>query len=190
MTGSGADNDPLKLFAGDKGLFKDHCKEALGCLARDPQLLSSFQGLSEPLDRIKFIRAQKLSFVPASWDASGGFPKKDLGLALKFKEEGNDLFKANKFMEAADMYTKALQHCPFDSSDPSKNKDYSIILANRSAATDKAGFFEATVQDIDCALKYGYPKELHYKVTEIDPAVFSIAFVLISPQKNVRIFLT
>ena len=63
-----------------------------------------------------------------------------------------------------DRYTKAVQHCPLDITDVASNKDYAIILANRSACTDKIGLFEAAVQDIDDALKYGYPRQLHYKV--------------------------
>ena len=65
------------------------------------------------------------------------------------------------------MYTKALRYCPVDSADITNNKDYAIILANRSACTDKMGLFEGTVQDIDDALKYGYPRKLHYKVINI-----------------------
>ena len=62
------------------------------------------------------------------------------------------------------MYTTALQHCPFDSSDIKNNKDYATILANRSACTEKMGLHEAVVQDIDYAMKYGYPRHWHYKV--------------------------
>ena len=65
------------------------------------------------------------------------------------------------------MYTKAIQHCPLDITDIANNKDYAIILANRSACTDKIGLFEAIVQDIDDALKYGYPRHLHYKVSKM-----------------------
>ena len=34
----------------------------------------------------------------------------------------------------------------------------------RSAALDAGRMFEAAVQDIDSAFKYGYPKELQFKV--------------------------
>ena len=64
------------------------------------------------------------------------------------------------------MYTKALQYCPFDNNVLTNNKEYSIILANRSACTDKLGLYPAAVQDIDDALKCGYPKEWHYKVSK------------------------
>ena len=65
------------------------------------------------------------------------------------------------------MYTKAVQHCPLDRTDVTSNKDYAIILANRSACTDKIGLYEASVQDIDDAFKHGYPRQYHYKVIKI-----------------------
>ena len=83
---------------------------------------------------------------------------------MEYKAKGNELFKTNKLIEARDLYTKALQYCPFDKKDTANNKDYAVILANRSACTDKIGLFEAAVQDIDDALRYGYPKTLQYKV--------------------------
>ena len=56
--------------------------------------------------------------------------------ALEFKEKGNDFFRQHNYGEAYKHYTLALQHCPFNEEKPDdpKNKDYSIILANRSAA--------------------------------------------------------
>ena len=83
---------------------------------------------------------------------------------MEYKAKGNELFKTNQLIEARDLYTKALQYCPFDKKDTANNKDYAVILANRSACTDKIGLFEAAVQDIDDALRYGYPKTLQYKV--------------------------
>ena len=86
---------------------------------------------------------------------------------MEYKAKGNELFKTNKLIEAKDLYTKALQCCPLDKNDTANNKDYAVILANRSACTDKIGLFEAAVQDIDDALRYGYPKTLQYKVTPL-----------------------
>ena len=83
---------------------------------------------------------------------------------MALKEKGNELFKANQFMEAKDQYTQALRYCPFDESDPSKNQDYSVILANRSAVTDKVCLYSAALQDVDLAPKYNYPRNLMFKV--------------------------
>ena len=93
-----------------------------------------------------------------------GLVTKDMTKAMELKDKGNELFKANQLMEAKEMYTQALQHCPFDESDPSKNQEYSVILANRSAVTDKVYLYSAALQDVDLALKYNYPKQLLFKV--------------------------
>jgi len=60
----------------------------------------------------------------------------------------------------------AIQYCPVDETNPAdpKNKDYSIFFANRSAAFDGAGLYEACIHDIDRALLFGYPRELWYKI--------------------------
>ena len=89
---------------------------------------------------------------------------KRLDDALKFKEEGNKLFKNGSPQDAKDMYTKALMYCPFNENDLKNNKDYAIILANRSAALENLSCFEGVTEDIDLALKYGYPRELYFKV--------------------------
>ena len=62
------------------------------------------------------------------------------------------------------MYTKALMYCPFNENDVTKNKDFAIILANRSAALEAGNCHEGVIKDIDLAIKYGYPRELYFKV--------------------------
>merc|ERR1711963_432163 len=89
---------------------------------------------------------------------------KSLDDAMKFKEEGNKLFKGNSQQDAKDMYTKALMYWPINENDLKSNKDYAIILANRSAALEKLRCHEGVAEDIDLALKYGYPRELYFKV--------------------------
>lgn len=50
-----------------------------------------------------------------------------LSEALEYKKNGNDLYKQDKFLEALDLYTKALRVCPFEFS-----KDRSVFYSNRS----------------------------------------------------------
>ena len=92
-------------------------------------------------------------------------PIYNLEKALEFKEKGNDFFRQRNYGEAFKHYTLALSHCPHNEEKPEdpSNKDYSIILANRSAALDGAGLFEACVKDIDRAIKFGYPREFWHK---------------------------
>jgi len=91
---------------------------------------------------------------------------KNLEKALEFKELGNEQFRLNQFGEAYNLYTKALLNCPVDEDNPTdpNNKQFSIFLANRSAALDKAGLYAACIKDIDTALKFGYPRDLWYKI--------------------------
>jgi len=90
----------------------------------------------------------------------------NLEKALEFKEKGNDFFRQRNYGEAFKHYTQALQHCPVNEENPEDpiNRDYSIMLANRSAAMDGAGLYDACIKDIDRSLMFGYPRELWYKI--------------------------
>ncbi|TRY69080.1 hypothetical protein TCAL_06839 [Tigriopus californicus] len=90
--------------------------------------------------------------------------KQDLSVAKSLKDEGNRLFKEGRHLEAREKYTASICAYPVDWSNPSSNTEFAITLANRSATMDAAGSYEACVNDIDMALKYGYPKNLQYKV--------------------------
>lgn len=88
----------------------------------------------------------------------------DLTVAKALKEEGNRLFKEGRHLEAREKYTASICAHPVDWSNPEQNTEFAITLANRSATMDAVGSYEACVNDIDMALKYGYPKNLQYKV--------------------------
>lgn len=49
--------------------------------------------------------------------------------AEKYKNEGNDLFKREEYLEAISVYTQAIQTCPL-----AYSKERSILYANRAAA--------------------------------------------------------
>jgi len=91
---------------------------------------------------------------------------RNLEKALEFKEKGNDFFRKHQYGEAFHNYTLAIQHCPYNEENPEDpiNRDYSIMLANRSAAMDGAGLYDACIKDIDRSLMFGYPRELWYKI--------------------------
>ncbi len=89
---------------------------------------------------------------------------KSLESASTFKEEGNAHFKTGKYLEARDSYTRSILLCPVDYSSPENNVEFAIFLANRSAALEACRMFVACQQDIEMALKYGYPKNFQYKV--------------------------
>lgn len=142
------------LFFEYEGKFHQHIRKAKKALD-----LKAFESLSNMTEKVQFIKKSEFNLKPKV-----DLIKVDLETALKFKDEGNKLFKAGQLMEAKDLYTKALMYCPFNMEEPEKNKEYSIILANRSACLDTVGLYEAALQDIELALKCGYPKELKFKI--------------------------
>uniref|UniRef100_A0A0K2TBM5 SET and MYND domaincontaining protein 4like [Bombus terrestris] n=2 Tax=Lepeophtheirus salmonis TaxID=72036 RepID=A0A0K2TBM5_LEPSM len=83
---------------------------------------------------------------------------------LKLKTKGNELYKEGNLLEAREVYTEAMRFCPLNEKNPMENKDFAIIVANRSAASEGLGIYQGVIQDVDLALKYGYPREMHYKV--------------------------
>lgn len=58
-----------------------------------------------------------------------------LAEALGYKQNGNDLYKQDKFLEALELYTKALRTCPSDFS-----KERSVFYSNRSLCFMKMVF--------------------------------------------------
>ena len=51
---------------------------------------------------------------------------------------------------------------PFKTS--SHGRDFSLAVANRSAALMRLGYHKAALEDVETALSYGYPQELRYKL--------------------------
>eukprot|EP00092_Neocalanus_flemingeri_P004085 GFUD01004397.1.p1 GENE.GFUD01004397.1~~GFUD01004397.1.p1 ORF type:complete len:687 (+),score=157.59 GFUD01004397.1:181-2241(+) len=125
--------------------------------------LKQFGVLNTPEDRAKFL--VDLPEID-SINVEAATSIRNLEKALEFKEKGNDFFRLRTYGEAFKNYTQALQHCPVNEENPEDpiNRDYSIMLANRSAAMDGAGLYDACIKDIDRSLKFGYPRELWYKI--------------------------
>ena len=143
------------------GQFHDYYKNVKKAVSGEK--LKHFIELKSPSDRANYLLG-----LPAVSDikVEASKPIYNLEKALEFKEKGNDFFRQRNYGEAFKHYTLALSHCPHNEEKPDDpiNKDYSIILANRSAALDGATLYEACVKDIDRAIKFGYPREFWYKV--------------------------
>lgn len=125
--------------------------------------LKQFGGFAEVEEQVKFV-VGVCGVEGPRVEASVSI--RDIEKAREFKEKGNEFYRQNNYMEAFKNYTLAIQHCPVNESNPEDpaNKDYSIFFANRSAAFDGAGLYEACIHDIDRALQFGYPRELWYKI--------------------------
>jgi len=150
----------VKLFE-ESGPFSTYYKGIKKQVSGDK--LKNFVTLGKAEEQIKFLLDLQ-GVLDIKVEAAPSI--KNLEKALSFKEEGNDHFRRNMFREAIQAYTKAIQYCPVDEGKPEdpKNRDYSIFFANRSAAMDGAGLYAACIHDIDVSLKFGYPKELWYKI--------------------------
>ena len=145
----------------EAGQFGPHWQQVRGQVRGDK--LKQFCGLADPAARAQFLLGLPEIF---SIEVEPAKPIFSLQAALEYKEKGNDCFRARNFGEAFKNYSSALQRCPVNEENPADpaNRDYSVILANRSAALDSAGLFDACIKDIDRALLFGYPRELWYKI--------------------------
>ena len=146
---------------GESGDFQEYFKKIKKNVCGEK--LKHLAGLSSAEERARYLLALP-DINTISTQANQ--PIFSLEKALALKEKGNDFFRQHNYGEAFKHYTQALQHCKINEAEPGDvgNKDYSIILANRSAALDGAGLYEACIRDIDRSIKFGYPKELWYKI--------------------------
>ena len=146
---------------GETGEFQEYFKKIKKTVCGEK--LKELAGLASSEERARYL----LTLPDINTIASQANPPIfSLEKALALKEKGNDFFRQHNYGEAFKHYTQALQHCKINEAEPGDvcNKDYSIILANRSAALDGAGLFEACIRDIDRSIQFGYPKELWYKI--------------------------
>ena len=151
----------LTVFVYSGSKFHEHYKNIKKSVSGDK--LKQFAALPTAAERSRFLLSLPhiLELQP---EASQ--PIFSLERALEFKEKGNDAFRKHSYGEAFKFYTQAVAHCPHNEAEPAhpSNKDYSIMLANRSAALDGAGLYDACIKDIDRSITFGYPKELWYKI--------------------------
>ena len=86
--------------------------------------------------------------------------QKDGDIAKKMKEEGNSSFQKKWYKQAHSIYSTSIVKCPAGS------ETYSYAMANRSACNYYMGEAKHCIDDINQALKSGYPTQLHYKLYE------------------------
>ncbi|XP_076249778.1 tetratricopeptide repeat domain 1 [Calliopsis andreniformis] len=94
--------------------------------------------------------------------------------AERLKNEGNELFKSEQYMEAISVYTQGIQTCPL-----AYDKERSILYANRAAAKSKCLQKESAIADCTKAIEINpsYVKayirraQLHEEADELDQAL-------------------
>ncbi|XP_055316538.1 SET and MYND domain-containing protein 4 [Sitodiplosis mosellana] len=85
---------------------------------------------------------------------------KNADFALEFKLKGNRAFQQKNWLASLDFYNKGLLLLPSEN-----DEDFSILLANRSAALYHMEKFDHALQDIELA-EENYPVTMLYKLKE------------------------
>ncbi|KAK2584344.1 hypothetical protein KPH14_006734 [Odynerus spinipes] len=115
-----------------------------------------FACLESNADRVAFVlsypEAHRLSLEVENASM------KDSEKALKLKDAGNKFFGHGEYRRALETYSNAVLLAP--------QNDLAVMLANRSAALYHLEQYQRCLDDIEEALKLGYPKELRYKLDE------------------------
>lgn len=108
--------------------------------------------------------------------------------ALNLKLEGNKMFGTEKYMDAINSYTKALNMCPFSYKD-----ERSIFYCNRAAAKIKLDYTETAIEDCTKALElnpdyikaYIRRAKLYEKVDKLDESLADFKKVVeLEPSNN------
>ncbi|CAK4817717.1 unnamed protein product [Aphanomyces euteiches] len=81
--------------------------------------------------------------------------KKDVKLASQAKEEGNELFKAGRYLDAHDLYSKALRLCPTDDEYAYNKVDWTLIHPKRDSSYQAVYFNNRAA----CLIHLGRPDE-------------------------------
>ena len=91
--------------------------------------------------------------------------KKDIEKSIKFREEGNKLFREGKFSECLNCYNNSIMLAPCSTNFEEENDsvDFAMSLTNRAAILGKFKMHKNAAEDIEVAITSGYPKHLLYK---------------------------
>nr|DAD40316.1 TPA_asm: hypothetical protein HUJ06_014639 [Nelumbo nucifera] len=158
----GADSAPQVLASKAEALLKLHRHEDADTtltngLASDMDAYTKFYGPDDSA-YLLLIRAQVDMAAGRFEDAIEAAQKaarldsgnKEVGLVVRraravasARSNGNELFKASKFLEASAAYSEGLEHDPLNS----------VLLCNRAACRSKLGQFEKAVEDCTRALE-------------------------------------
>ncbi|CAH1402398.1 unnamed protein product [Nezara viridula] len=120
--------------------------------------LTHFSKLKNDFQRFDYINGLQVIFPMINKTSNG----KDKNEAKIIKNNGNNAFQTANYDLALKLYTKSLMKSPIDE----ENNEISIIRANRSAALYHLEEYQAALNDIEAALRHGYPKDLIYKIKD------------------------
>ncbi|XP_035033579.1 SET and MYND domain-containing protein 4 [Hippoglossus stenolepis] len=128
----------------------------------DPESRERFTSLVEVDDVFKcastLTTQDDLDFLESICDR--GSAQKDTERAAKCREKGNCSFKSRDYTAAALHYSQGVCSAPL------RSEQLPLCYANRSAALYHLQLYQDCLNDIDRALKNGYPSHLLHKLEE------------------------
>merc|ERR1711892_1012203 len=91
--------------------------------------------------------------------------KKDVGKSIQFREEGNKFFREGKYSECLKCYNNSiiLAPCASNFDELNDSVEFAMSLTNRAAILGKSKMHKSAAEDLEVAIKSGYPKHLQYK---------------------------
>ncbi|CAF0717739.1 unnamed protein product [Brachionus calyciflorus] len=147
----------------DSLLFKI-CKQLK---SHDKQLNENFIKLKTNFDRFKFI--WHLSFIGKELDnlfKTHRYNPKEAEKSSLYRKEGNEQFKIKRFYDAILKYNLSLKYASHQKSENTDENDLALSYANRSAVFYHLNEFHLCLNDIESALKFGYPEKSISKLIE------------------------
>ncbi len=146
------------------GSFYTSVQRILGQV--NPGVLQIFDSKQTDTDRISFVR--DLPFVDSAFQIEPASTSKNASEARKWRDKGNALYQQKDYFRSVDCYTKSAHYAPVTlettKENCSVNDEFTIAVANRSAAWYQLRRFDLALQDIDVSLYHGYPESLRYKL--------------------------
>ena len=146
------------------GSFYTSVQRILGQV--NPGVLQIFDSKQTDTDRISFVR--DLPYVDSAFQVEPSTASKNAAEARKWRDKGNALYQQKDYFRSVDCYTKSGHYAPITleitQENCSVNDEFTIAIANRSAAWYQLRRFDLALQDIDVSLYHEYPESLKYKL--------------------------
>jgi len=127
-------------------------------LEKDPDLWQDAEDSEEKnIKRIRLIAEFSKTMYTAQLSKDKSTARKNDALSKAMKDKGNSSYGSSDILSALQQYNQALMFA-------SKDSDMALIYANRSALWFELGEHELVAEDIQRALRCGYPDNLQHKL--------------------------
>ncbi|XP_055544486.1 SET and MYND domain-containing protein 4 [Wyeomyia smithii] len=146
----------MEIYKKD-GFFQKYCESARKNFSQNE--FNDFAQLDRDKKRFQLINSSKS--IITELKLAREYNGKNLQQSLNFKNLGNKAFQRESWNEALAYYNMCYMATP-----GSNDMERAIILANRSAALYHLEKYDLALEDIQRAIRFNYPKDMMYKLTE------------------------